>query len=428
MFYDRKRVIAVFAATMLCFTAIGCGEEKTSPTSLSTGSGSKNVSVSTQSSEITIASSVQIPEASAISLAKEVDYDNVSLKEECNSYFKLGCGINGSMLENLTTYDEQYMSMVKKHFDTVTLTNLMKSCYLLQQEPSQKSKDGMPVLDYTCIDDTLRWCQDNRIKMRGHTLVWHTQAPGWFFREGYKDEGEFVDKDTMLARMESYIKQVVTHCQENYPGVVYCWDVVNEAVEPDTGDKKSFFSCRTKTGDEINPWYATIGEDYVDAAFTYARKYADPDVKLFYNDYNAFQPQKRNYIFKLAEHLKEKGLIDGIGMQGYYGLDYPDISTITSAISLYASLDLELQITELSIGVDKETPEQFELQAKRYKDILGAVKSLDTEAGGTANITNVTFFGLKDHYVVNDKTNARLFDSECKPKPAFKAVFDVLKK
>ena len=157
-------------------------------------------------------------------------------------------------------------------------------------------------------------------------------------------------------------------------------------------------------------------------AFTYARKYAEEGVKLFYNDFNTYQTIKRNAIYKLCESLKEKGLIDGIGMQGYWGVDYPDIMAITGTILYFAKLELEIQITELSVGVDEETEEQFEKQAKRYRDIFLNLKRLDTAGGGTADITNVTFFGLKDHYVEGDGTNARLFDKDNQPKPAFHEV------
>lgn len=350
-----------------------------------------------------------------------------SLKEACGDYFLLGVGINGSSLQNLTTYDEEYMALVKKHFDTVTLSNLMKCCYILQQRESQESADGMPVLDFSAIDDTLQWCMDNGLKMRGHTLVWHTQAPGWFFREGYQDDGAYVDKETMLARMESYIRQMLEHVQENYPGVVYCWDVVNEAVDPYNGDKDSFFFCRTELDGEENPWYVTIGPDYVEAAFRFARQYADEDVKLFYNDFNTYETAKRGAIYALCEDLKSKGLIDGIGMQGYWGVDYPNITSITGAITTYARLDLEIQITELSVGVDEETPEAFEKQAKRYRSIFLELKRLDTQGGGRCNVTNVTFFGLKDHYTEGDKTNARLFDKDNQPKPAFDAVLQIFR-
>ena len=353
-----------------------------------------------------------------------------ALKDYCEDYFSLGVGINGSGLNNLTTYSEEYMAVVKKHFNSCTMSNLMKSCYLLRQQESIASAaegDGSPVLSFETIDDTLQWCMDNGVKMRGHTLVWHAQAPDWFFRENYKTDGAYVDKETMLFRMESYIKQVLTHVQDNYPGVIYCWDVVNEAVElGEGGDKDSFFSCRVSSGEGPNPWYLTIGEEYVEMAFTYARKYADEDVKLFYNDYNTFDANKRANIIKLCEHLKEKGLIDGIGMQGYWGLNWPSQTDIELSIKLYARLGLEIQITELSVGVDEETEEQFLAQAKKYFNIFMSLRNLDTQGGGSANITNVTLFGLKDHYTPGDKTNARLFDTNFQPKEAFRRVKAIL--
>ena len=360
--------------------------------------------------------------------ALETDND-VSLKDLCEDFFTLGVGINGSTLENQTLNIPEYMELSKKHFNSCTMTNLMKSCYILDQAGSQKSiseGDGTPVLSFASIDPTLQWCMDNGMKMRGHTLVWHTQAPEWFFRENYSENGAYVDKEIMLFRMESYIAQLMTHVQEEYPGVVYCWDVVNEAVDPDSPAEGSEFMCRTKHGDAPNPWYETIGEDYVEMAFTYARKYAADDVKLFYNDYNTFQIPKRDAIYALCSSLKEKGLIDGIGMQGYWGLSYPAVSDIESAIKKYAELDLEIHITELSIGVDEETEEQFEKQAKKYGSVFVMLHNLDTAGGGPANITNVTLFGLVDHYRDGDTTNTRIFDKNYEPKPAFYKIRDVM--
>ncbi len=382
-------------------------------------------SVSTVSEEV--ASVEPETESIEVSVEEPVAEEDFALKDGCADYFLLGVGINGSTLDNLTTYDEEYMALVKKHFNSVTMSNLMKSCYLLKQEESKASEDGMPVLDFTTIDDTLEWCMDNGMKMRGHTLVWHTQAPRWFFCKGYADDGKYVDKETMLARMESYIKQVLEHVQTNYPGVIYCWDVVNEAVDPDKGDKDSSFMCRKENDGEENPWYMTIGPEYVEAAFRFARQYADKDVKLFYNDFNTYESLKRSYIYKLCEDLKAKGLIDGIGMQGYWGLDYPNTTTIVDTIKMFSKLDVEIQITELSVGVDEETPEEFEKQAKRYKNIFMYLKGLDTQGGGNCEITSVTFFGLKDHYTEGDKTNARLFDKDNNPKPAFDALVEIFK-
>jgi len=354
-----------------------------------------------------------------------------SLKELCEKYFKFGVGINGSTLDNLTLHSEEYMAMVKQHFNSVTLSNLMKSCYILKQDASIKNAlegDGTPVLTYESIDPTLQWCMENGVGMRGHTLVWHTQAPDWFFREGYTSDGAYVDKETMLFRMESYIKQLMTHVQDKFPGVVYCWDVVNEAVDPYSADPDSSFGCRTMHGEgEANPWYVTIGPDYVEMAFTYARKYAAEGVKLFYNDFNTYESAKREFIYTLCKDLKEKGLIDGIGMQGYWGIDYPSMTTISSTLARFGELDLEIHITELSIGVDEETEEQFEAQAKAYANVFFTIRNKDLEGGGNANITCVTVFGLIDHYNPNDTTNARLFDTNYQPKPAYYKVYNMFK-
>ncbi len=351
------------------------------------------------------------------------------LKELCKDYFSLGVGINGSTLENQTLNIPQYMELAGQEFNSCTMTNLMKSCYILDQFGSianLEAGDENPALSFMSIDPTLEWCKENGMKMRGHTLVWHTQAPEWFFREGYKDDGEYVDKDTMLFRMESYIRQLLTHVQEEYPGVIYCWDVVNEAVDPDSAAPESNFKCRTKLGDAPNPWYETIGEDYVEMAFTYARKYADSDVKLFYNDYNTYQVPKTTGIYNLCEMLKEKGLIDGIGMQGYWGIDYPPISDIRKAMTRFATLNLEIQVTELSVGVDNETDEMFEKQAKKYGEIFNLLCEMDTAGGGPANITNVTLFGLVDHYRNGDTTNSRIFDKNYEPKPAYFEIVEAL--
>ena len=104
--------------------------------------------------------------------------------------------------------------------------------------------------------------------------------------------------------------------------------MVNEAVENTRGsfETHSGFNIRTKfNGSADNMWYVVIGPDYVENAFEYARRVLWSGVKLFYNDYNTFQPTKTEAIYRLASHLKERGLIDGIGMQGYMDLNYPAI-------------------------------------------------------------------------------------------------------
>lgn len=429
----RWRLIAL--SLIAAATLSACGQEVTPDSSETTVSTSEESSVADIAGTESTEESIEVAETDPwLALAEELNgkYDLTAaltapaLKELCEPYFTLGVGINGSTLENQTLNSAEYMAVASKHFNSCTMTNLMKSCYILDQTGSQNSEDGTPALNFDSIDPTLEWCMENGMKMRGHTLVWHAQAPDWFFRVDYQTGGAYVDRETMLFRMESYIRQLLTHCQTEYPGVIYCWDVVNEAVDPDNGDKDSYFKCRTQNDGAENPWYMTIGEDYVEMAFTYARQYADPEVKLFYNDFNTYVLTKTNAIYALCENLKEKGLIDGIGMQGYWGLDYPSTTLIENAIKKFAQLDLEIHITELSIDVPEETEEQFEKQGKVYGRVFYMLRSLDTASGGPANITNVTLFGLIDHYRDGDTTNTRIFDTDYQPKPAFEKIQAVM--
>lgn len=359
------------------------------------------------------------------------------LNDAYSDYFMIGVGLNGSSVETDTVNSRAMTEIIKYHFNSVTYSNLMKPVYFLDQAASIRNHDTgtpEPAVRFDSAIRGMEFCKSTGIKMRGHVLVWHTQTPDWFFREGYRDNGEYVDRETMLARLESYIRQVLEFFQTEYPGVIYAWDVVNEAVENGWGnyETESGFNIRTRyDGSRTNPWYAVIGADYVEKAFQYARKYSDPDVKLFYNDYNTFQPTKTRAICKLASHLKDKGLIDGIGMQGYMDLSYPGIysgrDNLKNALAEFAELGLEIHITELSVRTNGSSEELFERQAQRYEAVFNTLTEMDTASGGPANITSVTVFGLMDNYLFysSDTTTTRLFDGDLQPKPAFYSVLGV---
>lgn len=352
-----------------------------------------------------------------------------ALKDYCKGYFKLGVGLTGSSPQNMAINSEEYMTVAEKHFDSCTLTNLMKAFYMLDQEgciANAAAGNEEPALTFSHVDEVLQWCVDTGVQMRGHTLVWHTQTPDWFFREGYKNDGEYVDRETMLVRMDSYIKQMMTYCQDNYPGAIYCWDVVNEAVD-EGGDQNSFYLCRTQCDGQPNPWYVVIGDDYVEQAFRSARKYAAEGVKLFYNDYSTIYTTKRDAIYRLCEYLKEEGLIDGIGMQAYW--TGADTDTIERAIKTFAKLGLEIQITELSLDAADLSEEELKKQANSYGSLFYMFSYLDTQGGGPANITAVTLFGLQDGFVMyngTDKTTSRIFDKDFQPKPAFERIAKIM--
>ena len=235
----------------------------------------------------------------------------------------------------------------------------------------------------------------------------------------------------MLARLESYISAL--EFTQGSIRVCYAWDVVNEAVENTWGhyEVQSGFNIRTRySGSTEEPVVSVVGVDYVEKALSSRGVMRDPDVKLFYNDYNTFSLQRRS-PYRLASHLKAKGLIDGIGMQGYMDLSYPGINSgrdsFRTALAKFAELGLEIHITELSISTNGSSEELFRRQAVRYEDVFRVLTELDTASGGPANITSVTVFGLMDNYLFydNDTTTTRLFDGRLQPKPSFYSVLGV---
>jgi len=345
--------------------------------------------------------------------------------------FRMGVGLYGTSKDQSPVFSKKMREIIKYQFNSVTFTNLMKAEFMLNKSACQnsaKSGDGMPVLKFDTVVDGLEFCKENNIKMRGHTLVWHTQAPEWFFRTGYNDNGSYVDKNTMKKRMESYIKQMIEFVDYYYPGVIDVWDVVNEAVETANGqfDSSSGWNTRTKYGNnQTNPWYATMGPDYVFEAFRFARKYAAKGTKLIYNDFNTFQSPKTDRICTLVQKLKAENLIDGVGLQSYLGPSWPNRSDYKKAIQRFASLGVEVQITELTISIDSGN-NKFTTQANQYGEVFKIYKDLKKSG---VNITSVTVFGLQDHYLfyTNDSTETRLWDGNLKKKSAYTSVLNALK-
>lgn len=370
------------------------------------------------------------------------DVDGPALKDLYADYFMMGAAINGSDKDTAAIHHEGMADVLKKHYNSTTLSNLMKPVYLLDEKAcakaGKKKADTTEVsLNFDSCKESLAFCKENGIQMRGHTLVWHNQTPEWFFKKNYDEKKGYVSKKVMAKRMENYIQGVLEYCQTQYPGVVYCWDVVNECVDDGLGDDSVNWNCRTTFNGGDNFWYATMGTDYVKKAFAYARKYADPEVKLIYNDYNVYVPTKMEYIYNLVKELKEEGLIDGIGLQPTVDLYSPDelqgdsYNSFENCLKKYAELDVDIQITELSFKIDEDTGERNEQslkrQADRYQEMFELLKRMDTADGGPCNITSVSVFGICDDYPLYDDMVQCLYlwDKDCKPKEAFFRIREV---
>ncbi len=334
------------------------------------------------------------------------------LKEAFEGDFTVGVAVNMGTLN-----DSDRMKSVCSHFSSITMENEMKPDSLLDGAASEKSSDGMPEINTKKLDQILSRAKENNIPLRGHTLVWHNQTPDWFFSKDYEPSKGLADKDEMRKRMEAYIKKVLTYSQENYPGVVYAWDVVNEAMADEGG-------YRTKSH-----WYEIYGdESYIEDAFTFARKYADPEVKLFYNDYNEYMPAKRGMITATVKKLKEKGVLDGVGMQSHWDMDYPTTDLIDAALEKYGEIQgLEIQLTEIDMHNTDDSEEGLKAQADRYKQFFQTI--LRADRTGKANITNVTFWGITDEesWLTNFKGETSyplLFEGEMEKKPCYDSILE----
>jgi len=365
--------------------------------------------------------------------------------------FTFGTVMNHSQLKS--TY---YAPMVKAEFQSITAGNEMKAYSLLDQAASKKDPNGMPAMNYRQGDAIVAFAQENGLGVRGHVLVWDNYMSDWFFREGYTNDGAYVDKETARARLKYYIEEVVTHFETEYPGVVYCWDVVNEAVG-DGGDFKADDPRRvrsTRNGSE-NKFYSYVGEDYVEFSFACAKetveklqaKNPEVSVDLFYNDYNTFYDAKRDGIIALVESINSyvknadgtyKKLCDGIGMQSYIGgygqqagcMNASDITKIEKAIRMFHEIGVDVHVTEMAVRNYEES------RAKKHAEFFGKLFAMYKKLNAEEHmISNISVWGICDNPIMS-KTDysyamngpyCGLFNSICKRKDSYYEVLKALK-
>lgn len=344
-----------------------------------------------------------------------------SLKEIFKDHYLIGTAINNMQIRRA---DEQLFEIVKKHFNSITPENELKW---------ERVHPTLNNFNFEPADKIIEFAVANNLHIVGHTLLWHSQTPNWVFED---ENGNLLSREAMLDRLENHISTVVGR----YRGKIHGWDVVNEAFNEDGSYRES-------------KWFKIIGEDYIEKAFQFAHA-ADPDVELYYNDYNEWYPKKRDRIVKMVNDLKAKGIrIDGIGMQGHWGLDYPVISEADDAIKAYSETGLKVMITELDMDIlpsawdisadvaktakySKELnpwpdflPDSMHVvQAKRYAEFFNLFNKY------RESISRVTLWGINDaqswrNYwpVFGRSAYPLLFDKNNQPKPAFDAVISTVK-
>ena len=356
----------------------------------------------------------------------EIEEDIVSLRSVFGNDFIVGTALTPSDLSS-----KPFMSLVEKHFSgSVTVGNEMKPESVLNQAACKEyfeetGDDTVPQISFGAAKPVLNYCRNNNIPVRIHTLVWHSQTPGWFFKEGYDDEGEWVSEEKMLQRMENYIKSYFETLTELYPDIdFYACDVVNEAWLEDGSPRQPGYYGENGTYDKSG-WVKVFGDNsFIEYAFTYARKYAPEGCKLYYNDYNEYMTGKMDAICEMAESLKAKGVIDGIGMQSHLdarqGADaFPSVKMYNDALDRYAALGLDIQVTELDATVqDNSGDKYFDIQADYYKGIMDSIYAHKD------SISAVIWWGVTDDVSWRASQRPLLFDENYKAKPAFYSIVE----
>lgn len=347
-----------------------------------------------------------------------------TLKDAFVGKFHIGTALNEWQI---TGKDTAAVKVVKEQFDAIVPENIMKSAEIQPEEGR---------FDFSLADQFIDFGEQNNMFITGHCLIWHSQAPRWFFTDSL---GNDVSREVMIQRMKTHIETVVGR----YKGKIKGWDVVNEAIMEDGSFRNSKF-------------YQIVGEDFIQLAFQFAHE-ADPDAELYYNDYNEWYPGKRDAVVKMVQNLKAKGIrIDGVGMQGHIGLDNPSLNDYEEAILAYTKAGVNVMITELDmsilpspkrgdIGADIATNFEYRKEINPYEDgVIPAEKQAEWDERmvdffrlflkHSDYISRVTFWGVSDRgswkndFPVRGRTDyPLLFDREYHPKPVVEKIIQLTK-
>ncbi|MET0298908.1 MAG: endo-1,4-beta-xylanase, partial [Flavitalea sp.] len=316
------------------------------------------------------------------------------LKDHYADYFPIGAAVTPNSLHG----DDSVL--IVTHFNSITAENAMKMRPIHPKEDQYYWHDADAIADFAT---------KHSLRLRGHTLCWHSQAPPWMFVD---TNGDTATKEVLLNRLKEHISTVVNR----YKGKIYAWDVVNEVI--DDNDKNFYRNTA---------WYRICGKDFIAKAFEYAHA-ADPDAILFYNDYNTESPGKRERIFQMVKELKDGGVpIHGVGLQGHWSINNPSKEELVNSIRQFSELGLQVQITELDVSVyagnqggelsrgehrnhvSPFTPEMEEMQRSKYKMLFEVFRNNKTA------LTGITFWNLSDKFTWLDmrgpKNYPLLFDT-----------------
>ncbi len=389
------------------------------------------------------------------------------LKDAYKKYFKIGVAVT-----ERNVADSLQAAIILKEYNSVTAENCMK--------PGEIHPEA-GVWNFEKADAIANFCREHGIKMRGHNLVWHSQFATWMFTKHDENGNPVVELDEkgdtvwverpafgrfgggfpgfggprpqgapgapamqmtkvpkyVAASKEEFYDSLKAHINtvvNRYKDVIYCWDVVNEAMSDSDNIDASYEDSFRKS-----QAYQLCGDEFIKNAFIWAHE-ADPKAGLFYNDYSAWTPAKRTYIYNMVKKLQSEGApITGIGMQGHYNIfDNPTLEDFETAINMYLELVDDIQITEFDIRINEEaggglqfsrgegqqyTEEIQQMQEQKYSDLFEIMRKYKD------NISCVTFWNLSDRDSWLGANNyPLLYDSEYQRKPVYYTVRDFKKK
>ncbi|KAI1073568.1 family 10 glycosyl hydrolase [Whalleya microplaca] len=304
----------------------------------------------------------------------------------------------GSATDNGELSDTEYVSILKdaNMFGQITPGNGQKWQYT---EPSQNS------FSYDAGDEILDFAESNGQIIRCHTLVWYSQLPSWVS-----------DGSWTTSQLTDIINAHIANEVEHYKGRCYAWDVVNEALNEDGTYRENVF-------------FNVLSESYIPLAFEAAAA-ADPDAKLYYNDYNIEgDSEKHAGAVRIVDLIKTAGAkIDGVGMQAHLIVgSVPTDAEIQTAMNRFLDAGVaEVAFTELDIRFSSLPPSDADLQqqATDYGTVTSACLSISACVG-------ITIWDYTDKYswipdVFEGAGAALLWDENLSPKPAYSSISSIL--
>ena len=300
--------------------------------------------------------------------------------------------------------------LVTKHFAQFTPENQMKPEAIQPEEGK---------FTFEAADQLVDFAVANHLRVWGHTLVWHSQTPDWFFQheDGTPLTDSAADQALLLQRMRTHITTVADHFRTEYGeygtagNPIVGFDVVNEAIAESESD-----------GLRRSGWYNTLGPDYLKDAFEIASEAfnggeKNGPVKLFINDYNTELPAKRQAMFDVVKGLLDDGVpVDGVGHQFHVSLAQP-VDQMKVTLEKFATLGILQDVSELDVQIDGTvTQDKLVEQGYYYQSVFDMLREFP-------DLFSVTVWGPYDSR--SWRTGAPLlFDDDLQAKPAFWGIVD----